>query len=252
MPTIDNWRALRDALEAGPTDNEWTLEAVEDHSIKHLCSVDVDGMSILTVVWHDDKPFAAVYLEQDAHYIAAAHPAAIRSLLAERDRLAAENSTMRARLDRAVSAAEEHFGEDAIRYKISLFQNGRARNVFPTELDGRWVAFQRADNDAHIGLCDRINTLAAEVEALRVALRFYATGEHFHIDPDEEWDSVSGEPENWLCSDRENSTTMLENGTVARMVLQGKAIDWTADGEDCTPSIVQNEAPIDAAMKGKP
>ena len=93
-----------------------------------------------------------------------------------------------------------------------------------------------------------VERLRADAEALRVALRFYATGEHFHIDPDEDWDSVSGEPENWLCSDRENSTTMLENGTVARMVLQGKAIDWTADGEDCTPSIVPNEAPVVAAM----
>ena len=101
-------------------------------------------------------------------------------------------------------------------------------------------------------LLDERDRLAAEVEALRVALRFYATGEHFHLDPDEDWDSVSGEPENWLCSDREESTTMFENGTVARMTLQGKAIDWTADGEDCTPSIVPNEAPIDAAMKGKP
>ena len=88
--TIDNWRALREALDAGPTDKPWSLEPVEDRSIKHLCPVDADGLSILTVVTHDDTPFAAVYLDADAHYIAAAHPAAIRSLLDERDRLTSD------------------------------------------------------------------------------------------------------------------------------------------------------------------
>ena len=96
MPTIDNWRALREALEAGPTGGPWTLELVEDRSIKHLCPVDADGLSILTVVTHDETPFAAVYLDKDAAYIAAANPATIRALLAERDRLAAEVEALRA------------------------------------------------------------------------------------------------------------------------------------------------------------
>ena len=198
MPTIDNWRALREALDAGPTEGPMhaDIPSPELHAVR------------VTAPGRPGKIFADVGFSgsptQDAinaEFIAAAHPAAIRSLLDERDRLAAE---------------AQHAADVAEAYKAQA------------------------------------DSLAAEVEALRVALRFYATGEHFHIDPDEDWDSVSGEPENWLCSDRENSTTMLENGTVARMVLQGKAIDWTADGEDCTPSIVPNEAPIDAAMKGKP
>ena len=86
--------------------------------------------------------------------------ARIASLEAERDQL-------RARLDRAIGAAQKHFGEDCIRYKLSLFKNGRARNFFPPEMDGNWYAFQRADNDAHIGLCDTIDQLRAEVERLR-------------------------------------------------------------------------------------
>ena len=82
-------------------------------------------------------------------------------------RLTAERDQLRARLDRAIGAAQKHFGEDCIRYKLSLFKNGRARNFFPPEMDGNWYAFQRADNDAHIGLCDTIDQLRAEVERLR-------------------------------------------------------------------------------------
>lgn len=89
----------------------------------------------------------------------------------EQEALQREVDNLRARLDRAITAAEEHFGEDAIRYKLSLFKNGRASNYFPQEFDGKWFAFQRADNDAHVGLCDRINQLVAEREADLAAMR---------------------------------------------------------------------------------
>lgn len=95
----------------------------------------------------------------------------IRRLVAEREADRRELAYLRARIDRAIKAAEEHFGEDAIRYKLSLFKNGRASNYFPQEFDGKWFAFQRADDDAHIGLCDRINQLEAEREADRAAMR---------------------------------------------------------------------------------
>jgi cell division septum initiation protein DivIVA len=94
--------------------------------------------------------------------------APLASNLAEKLALVeAERDQLRARLDRAIGAAQQHFGEDCIRYKLSLFKNGRARNFFPPEMDGNWYAFQRADNDAHIGLCDTIDQLRAEVERLR-------------------------------------------------------------------------------------
>lgn len=83
------------------------------------------------------------------------------------ERLTVEHHNMRARLGRAVCAAEEHFGEDAIRYKLSLFANGRARNVFPRNVDGHWFALQRADNDAHIGLSLRCLEAEAERDNLR-------------------------------------------------------------------------------------
>jgi hypothetical protein len=104
---------------------------------------------------NDMPPLSADVLQQ-----AAAELRRLAVVEAERDRLLA-------RLDRAISAAEEHFGEDAVRYKLSLFANGRARNIFPARVDGRWFALQPADNDAHVGLALR----CAEAEQERDALR---------------------------------------------------------------------------------
>jgi hypothetical protein len=54
------------------TPGPWRLELVEDRSIKHLCPVDANDLSILTIVHHDETPFAAVYKDADARLIAAA------------------------------------------------------------------------------------------------------------------------------------------------------------------------------------
>lgn len=80
-------------------------------------------------------------------------------------RLERDNASWIARINRAVAAAEEVFGQDAIRYKLSLFKNGRARNYFPEHMDGGWFAFQRAEDDAHIGLCDEIVRLRSALKA---------------------------------------------------------------------------------------
>ena len=55
------------------TQGKLTLELVESDTgtIKHLCPVDEAGMSVLTVVEHNDTKFAAVYLDEDARRIAA-------------------------------------------------------------------------------------------------------------------------------------------------------------------------------------
>ncbi|TXH42227.1 MAG: hypothetical protein E6Q97_36125 [Desulfurellales bacterium] len=61
---------------------------------------------------------------------------------------------------------------------------------------------------------------ADEIESLRAALKWYADGEHFtKADPDA-WDTVSGEPQNWWCD--EAGTAMVEDGSLAGMVLAGK------------------------------
>lgn len=87
---------------------------------------------------------------------------------------AAERDALRARLDRAINAAVEHFGENAIRYKFTLTKSGKVMQEFPRHMDGHWYALQRADDDAHVGLSLRCveaeaerARLAAEVEALR-------------------------------------------------------------------------------------
>ncbi|MCP3721759.1 hypothetical protein M3I53_01230 [Paraburkholderia sp. CNPSo 3272] len=54
------------------------------------------------------------------------------------------------------------------------------------------------------------------------ALRFYASGDHFSIDDDhQQFDTVSGEPQNWLFSERDDDCTMVENGGIAKAVLRG-------------------------------
>lgn len=90
-------------------------------------------------------------------------------------------------------------------------------------------------------LARRIDDRDAEIARLRTALRFYARGDHYHLDEAEEFDTVSGEPQNWLCSGREDSSTMVENGRVALFALQGIDADWRDGDEDNTPQPVQGE-----------
>lgn len=80
-----------------------------------------------------------------------------------------------------------------------------------------------------------------EIALLRTALRFYARGDHYNIDESEEFDTVSGEPQNWLCSGREDSATMVETGQIAGMALRGVAVDWIDGDDDETPQPVEGE-----------
>lgn len=67
-------------------------------------------------------------------------------------RLVAENEALNQRWQRVIKAAEEAHGPAAFRFKLGLRKNGTATNQFPTWLDGRWVSFVYAENDAHLGL----------------------------------------------------------------------------------------------------
>jgi hypothetical protein len=68
-------------MSAQHTPGPWSLKPVEDRSIKHLCPVDGERMSLLTIVHQDEAPpFAAVYKDADAHLIAAA-PDLLEALL---------------------------------------------------------------------------------------------------------------------------------------------------------------------------
>jgi len=96
-----------------------------------------------------------------------------------------------------------------------------------------------------------ISTMRLELEAaridnanLRTALRFYARGEHYNTDPAEEFDTVSGEPGNWLYSGLEDSTTGIEDGGIASLALRGEFLNFQADGEDFTPDPIDGERPF--------
>ncbi len=61
---------------------------------------------------------------------------------------------------------------------------------------------------------------AAEIENLRLALKWYADVLHFMMCTPEAWDTVSGEPQNWWCD--EAGTAMVEEGRNAKLVLRGQ------------------------------
>lgn len=100
----------------------------------------------------------------------------------------------------------------------------------------------------HPSACDHLHTAHAlmrhaadVVERLRIALRFYAGGHHYNTDDDEEFDTVSGEPQNWLCSGLDDSATMIEDGGVARLALRGINADWTDGNDDFAPEPIEGE-----------
>lgn len=87
----------------------------------------------------------------------------------------------------------------------------------------------------------RAEETEADNRELRVALRFYARAEHYSTDEADEFDTVSGEPDNWLSSGREDSGTMIEDGSIARQALRGQPINWMDGDEDTTPQPIEGE-----------
>jgi hypothetical protein len=83
---------------------------------------------------------------------------------------------------------------------------------------------------------DGAATTESELEALKreramlvEALKFYAYGSHF-IQHQEVWESVSGEPENFL--EDENNTATVEDGSVAKQALSAteqQSQQWLAE-----------------------
>jgi hypothetical protein len=83
--------------------------------------------------------------------------------------------------------------------------------------------------------------VAARVpEGILDALRFYANGSHFTMHDSSAWDTVSGEPQNFY--EDESNTATVEDGSVAKLALQGK---FFPDPEYKEP-VVEGEAFIPA------
>jgi hypothetical protein len=103
------------------------------------------------------------------------------------------------------------------------------------------LATLRSDNSARGACADIAAEADAEIARLRTALRFYARGDHYSTDEADEFDTVSGEPQNWLCSGRDDCTTMFEDGQVARFALRGEQINWIDGDDDTTPQPIDGE-----------
>ena len=106
----------------------------------------------------------------------------------------------------------------------------------PDTVDAEWLLVVRAAIAA-----DRALRPAILPPAVMQALRFYANGDHFHIDGDcQEFDTVSGEPDNWQMSQKDDDCSMLEDGTIAKKALTGELV-WVEGDDDDAPAPVAGE-----------
>ena len=100
MPTIDNWRALREALDAGPDEGPWVSAGPSyGAALPVYCNqvlIDRDGEDECGDTICEAPLDMQAESTANMNYIGEASPKVIRSLLDERDRLAAEVEALRA------------------------------------------------------------------------------------------------------------------------------------------------------------
>jgi hypothetical protein len=82
----------------------------------------------------------------------------------------------------------------------------------------------------------RIDDLSAEIERLRKGLKYYADGCHMMLNEPGEWDTVSGEPQNFYCDNA--GTATIEDGSIAKKILEG----WALSDDDDAPMIPPRSA----------
>jgi hypothetical protein len=75
--------------------------------------------------------------------------------------------------------------------------------------------------------------LAARCGELESALGFYAKRQHLYGSIAEDWDSASGEADNWLWPSEpaENESWGVENGYVAQCAIDGRKLIINDEGE---------------------
>jgi len=88
------------------------------------------------------------------------------------------------------------------------------------------------EGGANPGGCDRPpgSPLSPEqrIAALERTLKFYADGLHFSKGNEGDWDTVSGEPQNFWCDEHGNT---IEDGSIARAALEGRYVIDEDDDE---------------------
>ena len=115
MPTIDNWRALREALDAGPDEGPWVSAGPSYGAALpvHCNEVIIDREGDDEDTYQVCRAPLGLDAESTANmnYIGEASPKVIRSLLDERDRLAAEVDALRA-VEQTARVYFEHYLQD--------------------------------------------------------------------------------------------------------------------------------------------
>lgn len=77
--------------------------------------------------------------------------------------------------------------------------------------------------------------------ALERTLKFYADGLHFSKGAEADWDSVSGEPENFQCNEHGDT---VEDGGIAKAALEGRyVIDEDDDEKQANLFLKEIESP---------
>jgi hypothetical protein len=116
-------------------------------------------------------------------------------------------------------------GEDGTVRPLSLAEELR-RPGMPD-----WVPAKAADELERQAA--EIARLEADVEWYRKGLQFYADGNHAIFNDEMAWDTVSGEPQNYWCD--EAGTATVEDGTIAKKILEGWALPDDLDNEGMIP-----------------
>jgi hypothetical protein len=84
----------------------------------------------------------------------------------------------------------------------------------PTDVERAMVA-----EIAELRAAAAVTACQARIANLEDALRYYAQGQHFSVIDSSAWDTCSGEPTNFQFDDA--GTAMVEDGSIAKMVLAG-------------------------------
>lgn len=101
-----------------------------------------------------------------------------------------------------------------------------------TDLHARNISLQRSLADLesrYLALFSVCAFAQSEADRLRAGLKWYADGCHMLLTDRAAWDTVTGEPQNLWCD--EAGTATIEDGSIAKWILDGKPIDLNAQGE---------------------
>ena len=128
-----------------------------------------------------------------------------------------------------------------VKIKKGLYQQA---NEFDDYAAGVKVRNIREDFEA--GYQQAVKDMEAENERLKAGLQYYADSKHcwgkFPADW-VDWDTCSGEPTNWWFNSEEaqEQPVGVEDGTIAKMILNGAVMTPDSDETECVMPEVDHE-----------